>query len=420
MSQALSAKVAVKYLFAKKRHGAVGIITGISVCGVAVATAALVCVLSVFNGFHNLFSTTSSLLSADAVVSSVKGAFIENPDSVISVLENLKEVKRATPVIEQQALAVCHGHVMPVNVRGVVQDNFAEMTEIKKTIAPDGRYLLKEASTDEDGDYIDDYYAVISSGVAIRVDTHPGTTDQFTLFAPRRIGQINLANPAASFVRNDVKVSGVYQTRRANVDKDYVIVDIDLARELFLMDEEITSIDIEGEEGVDNDNLALAIKKVLPNNLKVKTQLETQQTDYRMVAIEKWITFLLLAFILLIASFNIISSLSMLVIEKEDNMRTFRTMGFTKKQVGSVFWWESIFITGLGGGIGIICGVILCLLQEHFGFIKLNGDESTLIVSAYPVAVEATDILIVMIPLIIIGLITAQITSRFARSRITI
>lgn len=420
MIHALSAKVAIKYLFAKKRHSAVGIITGISVCGVAVATAALVCVLSVFNGFHNLFSTTSSLLSADAVVSSDKGAFINNPDSVIDLLESIKEVKRATPVIEQQALAVCHGHVMPVNVRGVVEDNFAEMTDVKSTIAADGTYLLRTDTIDEDGDPTDEYYALLSSGVAIRLEAHPGTPDQFTLFAPRRIGQINLANPAASFIRNDLKISGVYQTRRASTDKDYVIVDINLARELFLMDEEVTSIDIEGKNGISNENLALSIKKILPHNLKVKTRLETQQTDYRMVAIEKWITFLLLAFILLIASFNIISSLSMLVIEKQDNLHTFRTMGFTKKQIGAIFRWVSIFTTGLGGCIGIIIGVILCLLQQHFGFIKLNGDESTLIVSSYPVAVEATDILLVMIPLILIGLATAQLTARFARSRVSI
>lgn len=462
-NKSLAPRMAWRYLFSKKQHGAVGVITAVSMCGVAVATAAIICVLSVFNGFQSILADKQSILGSDAVVTPASGKTFENADSLLQRVLTVEGVAYAYPTITDNALAYFSGHEMPVTLKGVPQDTYAKATAIKSVVMSDGEYLLvsdtpisathaedegtdpsvassdplhgdeelseeeilmEELKADENAEK--HYYSLLSPGVAIRLGVRPyaryagkSAGDGFILFAPRRLGQVNMANPGASFMREEIPVTGVFQTMQSDYDKDFVIVDINVARRLLQYDpSQASSIEVAAKKGVDPSALGDRIRRVMPDNVVVKDKLQQQEINFRMISIEKWITFLLLAFILVVASFNIISSLSMLVLDKEGNLATLSAMGASSRSIGRIFWWESIFVTIIGAAIGILLGVALCLAQQHFGLIKLNGDPTALVIHAYPVVVIPKDILIVCVPIFIIGFATAAISSRFAKSRI--
>ncbi|MDE6238126.1 MAG: FtsX-like permease family protein, partial [Muribaculaceae bacterium] len=253
------------------------------------------------------------------------------------------------------------------------------------------------------------------------LNAFPGNS--LLLFAPRREGKVNLANPAASFLGDSVIVTGVYQSNQADYDENRIVVDIDIARDIFLYDEEASAVEVKGRDGITSTELAEKIAASLNGGEKsgayvVKDRLRQQEMNFRMISIEKWVTFLLLFFILVIASFNIISSLSMLVIDKERSISTLNSLGMSKGKIASIFRWESIFVSLTGGAAGLAIGLLLCWLQQNFGFIKLQGDPSQLVVQSYPVMLDPLDILITFIPLILIAFVTALITGNFAKSRI--
>lgn len=454
-SSLLASKIALRYLFSKKSHGAVNIISIVSICGVAVATMAIVCVLSVFNGFQTLLADKANTLSADIQLSASHGKVIENSDSLISIIESFDDVESVMPQIQDNALALYGNRQMPITLVGVDESKYIYQTAIQQLIKPDGTYLLKEELSEnhqsensellsnnniesialDDFDenalfssaeelYTDDettepqFYALLSVGTAIRLNARPNNESSFYLLTPRRKGSVNLSNPATAFLMDSVFVSGVFQSDQSDYDSNYVIIDIDLARRLFQYYGESTFINIKLKPSTNPSSVAEKIRQTLGDNIVVKDRMQQQEVNYQMVNIEKWISFLLLAFILVIASFNIISSLSMLIIDKEDNISTIYNIGGSKKFIGNVFAWESLYVNIIGAVGGIVIGLILCLLQEHFGLIKLNGNEANLIISAYPIKVEFSDILIILIPISIIALLSSTIASRFAKSRV--
>lgn len=453
--KSLAPRIAWRYLFSKKQHGAVGIITGVSMCGVAVATAAIVCVLSVFNGFQSIIIDKQEKLGCDVMITPDEGKILCNADSLLEAIGEIAQVKYAYPTLTDNALAYFDGREMPVTMKGVVPDIYAKATAIKSLIKEDGEYKLsgyeeeqqkknsglpvrrhlpqEELSEEDilmeeleaDDDVEKKFFALVSPGVAIRLGVHPNIQDfdndeyGFLLFAPCRMGQVNMANPAASFQRERLPVAGVFETLQSEYDKDYVIVDIEVARRLLQYDTDAaTSIEVIAKPGVDPQELSSIISKKLPSGVVIKDKIQQQEVNFHMISIEKWITFLLLAFILIVASFNIISSLSMLVLDKEKNLSTLHAMGASRKIIGRIFYWESIFVTIIGAVAGLSLGIILCLIQQYFGVIKLSGDPGTLVIDAYPVVVQAKDILVVLIPIILIGLSTASISSHFAKTRI--
>lgn len=430
MKQTLSARIAWRYLRAKKSHSAVGAISVVSICGIAVATAAIICVLSVFNGFRSVIAGRLDTLAPEVMVTPAKGKVIANGDSLASALQALPEVEAAVPSILDNALLIYNGHEMPVLLKGVNRQDYAKVTAIKDIII-DSRQpaaeLLKNSTTE--ATFNDEWEeCIMSVGVAARLGIRPG--ESVLLFTPRREGRVNLANPASSFLRDSVTVAAVYKSDQSQYDENRIVVDIDLARDLFQYDSEASAIEIKGSPGISPENLAAKITFALGGeNIEenksgdegekyvVKDRLQQQEMNFRMISIEKWVSFLLLFFILLIASFNIISSLSMLVLEKENSIHTLTALGMSRRRIGSVFFWESLYVTFIGGLSGVIIGIVLSLLQEKFGFIKLQGDPGSLIVWAYPVEVRLSDILVTLIPVILVGLATALITAAFARAR---
>lgn len=406
MSCSLPARIALRYLRAPKSHSAVSAISIISVVGVAIATAAIVCVLSVFNGFKGLLSDTLDLLAPDVLVTPATGKTFADADSIISIVDNIDGVKTVMPAVTDNALAIYNSREMPVTLRGVVPGIYSKITEI------DSLFINGEGIAG----YSPDRTAV-SVGVAQNLGTGAGTEGLF-LFAPRREGRVNLANPMASFLTDSVSVGGIFQSLQSEYDENTIICDISTARELFQYTTEATSIEIQTDPNADISDVAAGIGKALGKGAVVKDRFEQQETQFRMVNIEKWMTFLLLIFILLIASFNIISTLCMLIIEKQSSMATMSALGMNRRQIGNTFWWESMFVSLAGGLSGIILGVSLCLVQEKFGLIKLGGDPDMLVVNAYPVIVEWSDLFMALIPVAVIGIITAYISSAFARSRV--
>ncbi|MDE6143351.1 MAG: FtsX-like permease family protein, partial [Muribaculaceae bacterium] len=257
-----------------------------------------------------------------------------------------------------------------------------------------------------------------SVGVAHQLGIHsPGET--MFIFAPRREGRVNLANPVASFITDSVTVADVFQAMQSDYDEKTVICDIATARNLFQYDTEATAIEVKTSPGADISKVAEDIAGRLGGGVSVKDRFRQQEISFRMVSIEKWVTFLLLVFIMIIASFNIVSTMCMLIIDKQPSMSTLSAIGMNRRTIGRTFWWESIFVSASGCIGGLILGLALCLAQQHLGLIKLAGDPDSLVVSAYPVKVVWTDIFIAAAPAVAIGIATASLAAAFARSRIS-
>lgn len=408
MNRSLPSRIAWRYLWSKKSHSAVSAIAAVSIIGVAVATAAIVCVLSVFNGFRNVLTEKLDTLCPEIVVQPSTGKAFADADSMTAAVRRTEGVAVATPTITDNALALYGTHEMPVTLKGVVPADYSKTTAIRYILLEGSRYIDAEDSMPG---------TLLSIGSAMQLGARE-LDSGLLLFAPRREGRVNLANPAASFRQDSVLVRGVFQAQQSQFDDNMVIVPIDVARNLFQYDTEASAIEIKVRPGADIEDVAARLRSSLGKTATVKDRLQQQEINFRMIEIEKWVTFLLLFFILTIASFNLVSTLSMLVLEKQDSLHTLRSLGMTRRAIAGVFRWESLLVSLIGGAGGILLGVGLCLLQEKFGMIKLNGDPGSLVVSAYPVEVRMTDLAAVAAPILLIGLLTGWISGRFARSRL--
>lgn len=419
MNNGLSAAIAWRYLLSKKSYAAVGTISTVSVCAMAIATAAIICVLSVFNGFREVIGGKLDSLSPDLMVSPVKGKVFADADNLADRITQLPGVQVATPTLSDKALLICNSREMPVTLKGVLPDDYAKVTSIRSLIKKDyGEYITEESqanTTVQQNGSGTLPQGVASIGAAARLQTYPG--DGGLLFAPRREGRVNLANPAASFYSDSIRISGIYRSDQSQYDEDGLIVPLDLARSLFTYDTEASAIEIKLDPEANADATQRKVAETLGAGFTVKNRLQQQAMNFRMIAIEKWVSFLLLTFILIIAGFNIISSLSMLVIEKEEAIHTIRALGMSRKRIGSIFAWESIYVSMAGAAAGIILGVGLCLAQQHFGLIKIAGDAEMSILQAYPVKVQWPDILATLAISAILAATTALITAAFARSK---
>ncbi len=398
--------IALRYLFGKKSHSAVNAIAIVSVAGVAVATAAVVCVLSVFNGFQSVLTGRLDTLSPDLMVLPAEGKTIANGDSLAAEIAKIKGVAVATPTLTDNALGYSNGRETPVTLKGVIPDQYAKVTAID-SLRVAGGTTLKDAESDNP--------ALISIGLAYKLQIYD-YNQPFTVFAPKRTGRFNPANPAAAFVMDSLNVADVFQSMQETYDENCIFTDISFVRDLLLYDREATAIEIKMARGGDIDRLMDDVSAKIGPQYTVKNRLMLQEVNFRMVQIEKWMTFLLLFFILVIASFNIVSTLSMLVLEKEDSMRTMSAIGMSRKSIADVFRWESVLVSLMGAGIGLLLGATLSILQEKYGFITIAGQDSVTPM-AYPVRLEWLDLLITCLPIAVITAICAAVAGSFAKSR---
>lgn len=402
----LPAAIAWRYLRSKKQNGAVSKITTVSVVATAVATAAIVCVLSVFNGFEEVIADRLDTLSPDLLVTPRQGKAFAGADALTERIRSVDGVAFATATLADNALVIANSQELPVKIKGIDPEEYARVTSVRSVIPADyGSYFHAEAEGPE---------GVASVGVASRLGLYGG--QPMLVFAPRREGRVNMANPAASFVVDSLTVCGIYRCDQQEFDSDGLLAPIGMVRSLLDREGEASAVEVAVTHGQDIDAVAAGIRRVAGEAFEVRNRLEQQSEHFRMVRVEKWISFLLLAFILVIASFNIMSSLSMLVLEKRDHLATLHSLGMTRRQVGRVFAWESLYVCVAGGLAGIVLGVALCVLQRSTGLIKLGGDPTAAIIRAYPVRLEAVDLLWTLLPVLAIAAFTALLTAGFARN----
>ncbi|MCM1164155.1 MAG: ABC transporter permease [Muribaculaceae bacterium] len=407
----LSLRIALRYLLARKSHTAVNVISMISMAGIAVAALAMVCVLSVFNGFSDLAFERISIVDPDLRITPADGHVIANADSLASALSGIKGIRMAAAVLEQKALAISGETQLPVTVKGI-PEGYKTMNALH-TLVIDGEMVDPSDTT-----YAAEGYtlpmALLSVGAAINTGARPSLDRTLQLTVPRRTGRINPALPLAAFVSDSLYVSGVYQTNDARHDEDYILIPLSVARRLFEYTTQASAIELALDAGVSESNMASTIRTRLGDGYIVADRLEQQETSFRMIKIEKWITFAMLLFVLVMASFNILSTMSMLIVEKEDDMHILSALGASDSLVKRIFLNEGMLIAVIGGTIGIILGVTMAALQQHFGLISLGGDHSQMSVVAYPCRLALGDVLITAAVVAAIGIISGTISSRYA------
>ena len=392
----------------KKGHQAVNIISIVAVCGVVVSTAALICVLSVFNGFRGLIMGKLAMLDPQVAITATMGKTVNDADSVINAITGIPGVERAIPVVEDQALAIYVDLQMPVRIKGV-PDDYNTMNDMDSVIV-DGEWKLRDQVSQ---------YAVVGAGPAVRLMVRPEFLGMVRLYAPLRQGRVNLANPMGAFRQDSVFVSGIFQLQQNSYDADLIYVPLDMARQLFDYESEATQIEVKLVPGANEQQVMKDICKALGNAYQVKNRLMQQREAYRLVNIEKWMAFLLLAFILVIATFNVISTLSLLIIEKDDSIATLRALGANDRQISRIFVLQGWLITLVGAVTGVMIGLILCLCQQQFGWLRLSGDPAHMIINAYPVEVEWMDVLITLALVAAVGLLTSMVTALIMRRRLS-
>lgn len=407
----LACRIAARYLRAPKSHTAVTVISSISIAGIAVATAAIICVLSVFNGFGKLASDRLSILDPVIKLVPTSGKTIANSDSIVSSLSSLG-IQGVVPTVEEKALAVFNGKQMPVTLKGVGK-NYELHSKLSEAII--------------DGQYRNDsilWYpaAALSVGSAIQLGAGPGYYDMLRIYMPKRVGRINPDMPMAAFRADSMLVEGVFQTDQPELDNSMVIVPVETARKLLDYTGEATAIEIHMPSETDIDKMMGILHTRFPY-LQALDRYQQHPDTYRMISMEKWITLMLMVFILAIASFNIISSLSMLILEKRADLFTLDALGARPRFIRNIYRWQGVLLTLSGGVIGIITGTALVLAQQYGGFIKLGGDHSQMSITVYPVELQISDLLLVALCLIAVAIpisaLGGYIASRTSRLRAT-
>lgn len=399
----------------RKSHSAVGTISIVSLCGMAVATAAIICVMSVFNGFHAMIADRLDMLSPELVIVPAKGKTITAADSLADAIRRMPQIRFASVTLADNALALYDGKEFPITVKGVDMETYRRVTNLDSLIIASDQNRQVTSAT-QNSDEASSTPASLSIGVASSLGIMPG--ESMMVFTPRRIGRVNLSNPASSFITDSVCVTEVFRSNQAQYDENLIFVDLDMARNLLQYDTDGSAIEISLTPGSDSDAVRSQLQSAIGEQYRVLDRLMQQSDSFKMINIEKWVTFLLLFFILIIASFNIISSLSMIVLEKEKSLTTLRALGLSNDKIGGIFFRQSILVSAIGGAVGIAMGVTLVLLQQEFGLIKIAGDPSQLVMTSYPVRLDPADILITVIPIGLIAIATGWITAAFAKARL--
>ena len=385
--------IARRYLFSKKSHNAINIISGISVCGVALATLALVCTLSVFNGFHDLISGFFTHFDPDLKVETIKGKTFAPDSSTLAAIHALPGVEVVSLTLEDNAMAKYKEQQVMVTVKGV-DDNFQTLTHIEEILYGNPEFKLYDAVAD---------YGVLGIQLMYTLGTGFDPYDPVEVYAPRRGTKVNLSNPMTSFRREPLYLPGnVLDINDARYASSYIVTSLDYARRLFGYDAEASAIEVGLSPKANVVKVKQGIASIMGDGYTVKNRYEQQAATFKVVEIEKFVTYLFLCFILMVACFNIISSVSMLILDKQANADTLRSLGATDGFVARIFIYEGNLIALFGAVIGLVLGVVLCLLQQEFGLIALGGDGQ-FVVDAYPVRVKLTDLLLVLVSVVIVS-----------------
>ncbi len=386
--------IARRYLFSKKSTHAINVISLISVIGVAVATMALVIVLSAFNGFHDLVATLFTSFDPQVEVTPAMGKSAPADDPILTRIRQMPEVAVATECVEDNALAVFLDKQAMVTIKGV-DDNFKDLTHITGILYGDGEFCLHAANLN---------YGILGIQLAQQLGTGTRWTDPLRIYAPVREGQLDMADPTQGFVVDSLDSPGVlFQVMQTKYDAKYIVVPIAWARNLFGQQGMITSLELRLKPGADLAAVKRHMADIAGTKYHVKDRYEQQDDTFKIMKIEKLFAYVFLTFILIVACFNIVGSLSMLIIDKKNDVLTLRNLGATDRQIARVFLFEGRMISVAGAIIGIVIGLVLCLIQQQYGLVRLGDSDASFIVDAYPISVHYQDIAVIFVTVVAVG-----------------
>ena len=405
--------IARRYLFSKKSHHAINVISGVSVCGVALATLALVCTLSVFNGFQDLVSMMFTAFDPEIKITAANGKVFDSQNEQIQLLRELPEIEVFSESLEDNAMVQYKGRQTMVVIKGI-EENFNQLTAIDSILYGRGEWILQDEVVD---------YAVPGIELVSVLGTGIRFLDPLEVYAPKRGVKINVANPSTSFESSYLHSSGlVFAVNQQKYDASYILTSLSFARELFQYETEVSSIELRLAADADIKKVKNKIQRMLGTDFLVLDRYEQQADTYRIMEVEKLISYVFLSFILLIACFNVIGSLSMLIIDKRNDVVTLRNLGANNRLITFVFLFEGYMITFFGALIGIGLGLIVCFIQQEFGVIPLGSGASAgaFVVDAYPVSVYATDVVLVLITVLVTGFLSVFFPVRYLTRRLLI
>ena len=382
-------------------------------CGVALATLALVCTLSVFNGFQDLVTTMFTAFDPEIKITAANGKVFDAQDERIQSLKELPEIEVFSESLEDNAMVQYKGRQTMVVIKGI-EDNFNQLTAIDSILYGRGDWILHDEVVD---------YAIPGIELVSVLGTGIRFLDPLEVYAPKRGVKINVANPSTSFESSYLHSSGlVFAVNQQKYDASYILTSLSFARDLFQYETEVSSIELRLVADADLKTVKNEIRRILGNDFLVLDRYEQQADTYRIMEVEKLISYVFLSFILLIACFNVIGSLSMLIIDKRNDVVTLRNLGADDQLISRVFLFEGYMITFFGALIGVGLGLLLCFIQQEFGLISLGSGSSAgaFVVDAYPVSVYATDVILVLITVLVTGFLSVFSPVRYLTRRLLV
>lgn len=391
----LSFFIARRYLFSKKKQNAINIISAISVAGVAIGTTALIVILSVFNGIDLILQKSTDSMTPDLIISPVKGKFANFDSLAYRALIAHSDIDYFNPVVEENALLKYGDRLKPVVVKGVIPD-YGLVTGLQENIIQ-GKFHLREG---------DLYTSVVGQGVAAELGIGLNYLTPLVFYYPNK----EASSLNAALNTESVFPAGFFSSQQG-VDNKYILTDINFARKLFHLDHQISKIEIKLKNPEILKKIKAQLQKISGENFKVEDKYEINRSFYAMMKSEKLVVFLILLFILFIASFNIVGSISMLILDKKEDLATYKALGMTSQKIISVFRTEGNLITYVGAFVGLVLGVLICFLQQTFGFIKLG--EGNYIIEAYPVKLVFGDIAFILLTVLLIGYIASYFPVKY-------
>lgn len=371
-----------------------------------IATLALVCALSVYNGFNDLVSSLFSHFDPELKIIPKEGKVFDPEEKIIHQVRMLPEVDIACEVLQDNAL-IKYKERQDVGIIKGVDESFARLVPLDSVII-DGAFQLSDQVAN---------YATLGIGLAAHLGINAGFVSPLEIYVPKRDERVNMSNPAASFNREFAFITAVFRINQPVYDDHYMIIPLSVARKLLHYDKEISALELKLKPNASIAKVEAQIKAIVGDKYIVQNRFEQQESSFHMMQIEKWVTFLILCFILAIALFNIVGSLSMLMIEKKEDVRTLRNLGANNRQIRQIFLFEGWMISGFGALVGIVLGILLCMLQQHFGLLRLGDTAGAFIIEAYPVHVLPSDILMVLVTVLSIGFLAAWYPVRYLGNR---
>lgn len=367
----------------------------ISLGGIVIATAALICILSLFNGFTSLVEDTFNSFDPDLKIMPSEGKVFSKGDFPISEIHNIQGVEVLSESLDENALLKFSDRQRIVTFKGV-SPNFDDIADVDKVVIH-GEYTLGNEEVP---------YCLLGAGVAYELGVRPGFLSPLEIFTPRREAKVNLLNPSSAFNKENTFLSGVFSLNQANYDENMIIIPIEVARKLLNYTDELSSIDVKLKKGANTEKIKEEIADKIGSHYIIKNRFEQQDELYKMINIEKWMTFLIVFVIEAISIFNIVGSLSILIIEKKHDISIFKSLGMQIKDILRIFFTEGMMIVFLGMMSGLFFGLLICFLQMKFGFLRMSSaDDMLLAYNVYPVVVKMQDILLVAMTVLFVGFI---------------